>query len=251
LEVALSVPKSRFAANNLRWEVKHGLSKKGRKPLSAQQVAQKKTQLRAYEQSKLRASVGRIEEKVNELPTATATAVTSAMASADNELGVTPTEQIAIDRLKVRFLNNRINKNRELQKEVARAKHLALAEAKVKAAATKAATSADSGKKARSPKRKSTTVGPAEEVQPTPKKKAKKTAAPEVEVEQSRKVNEEGREDEVVTVAEAFKCPMCKFVARSGRGLKTHQTRQGHFSEEDQQEEEEEEAAELEESLDD
>ncbi len=241
---AIVVPTRLDIVSKLRWEIKHQVSKKKRTPLSKEQLQYKQDQVAAFvkaQKEKVKVSVRRIEAKVDKLPEATAKAVTSAMASTDNEPGLTPTEQIAADRLKVRFLNNRINKNREVQKEAVRVKQVALAEAKVKAAASKAATSA-----VQSPKKKAKkSAAPAEEVEATPKKRA---AAPAVEVaptpeKKARKSTatladvQEGVED----AAEAFKCPACKFVARSKRGLRTHQKRQGHYSEEDQEEEEEEE----------
>ena len=65
----------------------------------------------------------------------------------------------------------------------------------------------------------------------TPAKKARKTAAeaPEPPAKQ------------------ALKCPCCNFVAKSERGLKTHQTRQQHFEKPDEEEEAEEEEEEEEE----
>lgn len=103
---------------NLRWEVRHKLSKDQKKPLTDAQVHQKQCQIDAYEKRRIAAGgkpFRSLNKKIDALPEKTAKAVVVELLSLENTPGLDVADQIDEDCLKIHLLQTRVKKNKRLQ----------------------------------------------------------------------------------------------------------------------------------------
>ena len=114
---ALKMPKRKEDICKLRWEIKHKVTKKQRRPLTKAEINNKQAQIEAYE--KLRVADGgkplrALNKKIEAIPQKTADAVVARLTSVENSPGLSKEEQIEEDLLKMRVIQSRVNRNRGL-----------------------------------------------------------------------------------------------------------------------------------------
>jgi len=190
-----------------------------------------------------------IESKMDSLPEDTTSALLSGLASTANEPGLDEQQQIALDRERVRFLNSRINRNKEIIEDrkfqekldiMAPSKKAELAarmqsvyEKKIQFEEEKLKQQEEQAKKKQEQaKQKEEQAAKKKEDQAKLKEnQAKRKEAP-AEAVQAEAVQAEVAEAESVHAeAERHLCPVCGKDFPTHRGLQTHRTKSKHRDE--------------------
>ena len=229
--------------------------------MTEEQVQYKTAQLEAYKKNKptVKRAFKQLNHKVDQLPEKTAAATVKALensnfveavadavavrlASPKLQPGLLTEEQEQFRKTQILYLQGENRKSRKLRSGVRKVLKKATKQtaAKKKAKARKAAASKKKAKKtaAETPEKEA----PEQETSARPAKRLCRKTSPDLASAPAPEVSAEALAQEAETeAAEEFKCPQCKFVAKSQRGLRTHQTRQSHFELEDQEAEQEEE----------